>query len=82
MNTQMQWAVLDNPSQPNITTGETVPCVERGRVRNVIFVEMVRHGAGSWFSLCSGSPTEITAFPIVDWWVEVEAALAKGYEPE
>ena len=30
MNTQMQRATLDNPCQPNETTGGTMPCVERG----------------------------------------------------
>ena len=42
-----------------------MPCVERGHMQNVTFVEVVRHEAGSWLSLCSGSPTEMTVFHIV-----------------
>ena len=41
MSIQMQWAILDDPCQPNVTAGGTAPCVERGRMPNAIFVEVV-----------------------------------------
>ena len=64
-NIQMQQATLDNPCQLNATAGGTMPCVESGHVQNVTFIEVVRHKAGSWLSLCSGSLTKMTVFHIV-----------------
>ena len=59
-----------------------MPCVERGHKQNTIFIEVVRHGARSWFSLCLESPTKMTAFPIETGGQRWRLPLAKSYEPE